>query len=114
MPFNLSPNGNSRRIGLGTGVLQLRQWDGVTPSASDDVGYGNNSTLVIARTKVDVLQGVPKSLVARFATQETVTQTFAGIEWNSTLLANMLGGGVVTGSGNDTTMGFGGSIGFTD
>jgi hypothetical protein len=110
MAFNYSTAGNARRITLGTGVLQMRTFDGITPSSADLVGFSRGAQLSITRQKVEVEQGVPKGLIKQLVVKEDVNFSFTGIEWDLLRVQDGLGTGVLTGSGNDVTLGFGGDM----
>lgn len=106
--FNV-PSYNVANISVGPGVLYLGT-AGNTPTV--DVGAVRNGELAITREKLDIEQGWPAQLIARFAPRETVTLTVNAIEWHFANLAKALGAGVATGAGAGTKFDFGGDINF--
>lgn len=117
MPFNLSDAGQRARVSLGSGKLYLRAYDGTTPGASDDVGYGRGGSIAITRQKAELKLGTPRRLIAQFAIEESVTLSFTGLEWNALNLTRTLGAGVLTPSNatltsSDVTLEFGGDLAF--
>src|SRR5688572_15291415 len=107
MPFNLSDNGTVARVGLGSGKLLVRTYDGLTPaSPTNDIGFGRGGSLAITRQKAELLLGVPRRLIAQFAIQEDVTLNFGSLEWKADNLTASLSAGVVAGSGADVTIDF--------
>ncbi len=113
MPFNLATSGNTKRVSLGTGVLSLAPFSGVTTDLAE-LGYGRGAQLQVTRQRADLLQGTPRSKVVSYAIQEDVTLTYTSVEWNATTLQRLLGGAAISGATNDVTMLFGGSMSFQD
>ena len=111
MPYNL-PSYDTTRFSIGPCLLYLGA-AGATPSV--DVGaVESGATLTTTRTKEEIFQGFPKTLVEQFATQETAVLKISGIEWNVTNLVYALGAGTTTVSSSQEILEFGGSITFTD
>lgn len=120
MPFNLPASGAAKRVTLGTGVLAVRAWDGVTPTfgaSSDELGYTRGGTFTFTRTIVDLKQGVPRSKVLQLAVEEEASIQYTGVEWNLDKLRLLMGGQL---SGTETAGPFGrilttgGSMGLVD
>jgi hypothetical protein len=112
MPGYNLPSYDVKNLSFGPGIAYLGA-AGTTPST--DVGAVDpGMTLSVARTILDVLQGVPKRLIERFATQEMVDFEFAGMEWNLDRLQKALGAGNYSVAGDTQTLKFGGSLTFED
>jgi len=107
MPYNI-PSYDSDRFSFGPGILYL----GVTGSTpSVDIGaVRSGAELTIARERLDVPQGSPRTIVKSYAVQENVQLTVTGIEWNLDRLADVLGAGVTTSSVAEDTIAFGGDM----
>jgi hypothetical protein len=91
----------------------LKTLDGTTPVAvTNDVGYGRGGSIAITRQKAELLLGTPRRLIAQFAVQEDVTLAFEGVEWSALQMSRTLGAGVLTGTGADVTLEFGGDLAF--
>lgn len=114
MPKNYSSTGNSKRISLGSGTLRLKAWGGTTPSTSDDVGFSQGSQFTVNRTRTDVKQGVPRTLVVQYAIEEEATLQFTSLEWNAARAEDLLGAGTVAGSGSDQHFFFGGTMAYKE
>ena len=109
--YNL-PDYEVRDISFGPGVVYIGA-AGTTPTA--DMGAVDpGMTLAIARTILDVMQGVPKRLIERYCTQETVDFEFSYLEWNLDRLRLAQGAGVFTDVSGVQTLKFGGSLEFAD
>ena len=109
MPYNL-PQFTTTRMSIGPAVLYIGP-SGATPTV--DVGaVESGATLTTTRTKEDIFQGFPKTLVAQFATQETAVLKLSGIEWNVNNLMYALGAGVTSSATNTEVLDFGGQITF--
>ncbi len=108
--FNV-PSYDVQNISVGPGVLFLGT-AGNTPTT--DVGAVRNGELVVTREKLDIEQGWPAQLIARYTPRETVTLTVTGIEWHFANLAKALGAGIATGAGAGTLFEFGGDINFSN
>jgi hypothetical protein len=111
MPYNL-PSYDTSRFSIGPCVIYLGA-AGTTPTV--DVGaVESGAELVTTRTKEEIFQGFPKTLVAQFATQETAVLKLSGIEWNVNNLVYALGSGSTTVSSSQEVIDFGGDISFTE
>jgi len=111
MPYNL-PSYDVNRLSIGPCIIYLGA-AGTTPTV--DVGaVESGATLTTTRTKEEVFQGFPKTLIAQFATQETAVLKISGIEWNVNNLMYALGAGVTAVSSTQEVLDFGGQISFTD
>ena len=117
MAYNV-PNYDVNRLSFGPGVLSLLA---LTAGGSGavlaggtnlvDVGAVNSgATFQTTRTRLDVWQGSPKTLIDTFVTQEEATLTVQGIEWNLVNMNLALGAGLVTDTGVTTTIRFGGDL----
>lgn len=96
MGYNI-PSYDETRMSIGPGILYLAAYSsGVSPASANDIGAVQDSTLRIARTKLDVFQGSPRTKVTAFAQQEEVTLECMGIEWNFQTMARALGAGTAT------------------
>ncbi len=114
MPGYNLPDYEVRDLSFGPGVAYVGA-AGTTPTA--DMGAVDpGMTLSIARTMLDVLQGVPKRLIERFCTQETVDFEFTMLEWNLERFRLALGAGEYDdgGGGDVKKLKFGGSLEFFD
>ena len=111
MPYNL-PSYDTNRLSIGPGVIYLGP-AGTTPTV--DVGaVESGATLTTTRTKEEVFQGFPKTLIAQFATQETAVLKISGIEWNTNNFLYALGAGITSSATNTEILDFGGQISFTN
>lgn len=111
MPYNL-PSFDTNRFSIGPCIVYLGA-AGSTPTV--DVGaVESGATLTTTRTKEEIFQGFPKTLVAQFATQETAALKLSGIEWNVTNLMYAMGAGSTTVAANQEVLDFGGQITFTE
>jgi hypothetical protein len=110
MALNLSSAGKTSRLSFGGGILYVGA-AGATPST--DVGYARGAQLSVTRSKLTVLQGVPRTFITQFANEESIQLQFTGLEWNLDHLQKLLGAGRLTNPGAATAMGFGGDINFS-
>jgi hypothetical protein len=111
MGLNL-PAGAVERVSFGQGILKIGA-PGATPTV--DVGYARGSTLTITRQKLDLFQGVPRTLVRTFSNQEDTSMQFTGLEWNLERLLDLLGSGAfTTAAGGVERLRFGGKIDFAE
>jgi hypothetical protein len=114
------PSYDTQNLSFGPGVLYLCGLTaagaaGITEGQLSDVGAVNSgSSFQVTRTRLDVFQGSPKSLIDTFVTQEDAQLSVTGIEWNLSNLALALGAGLVTSSGVTTTFSFGGDLKVSD
>jgi hypothetical protein len=109
MSFNV-PGYTTGNFSIGPGILYLGPL-GAEPTI--DVGaVRSGMTISIAREKVDIYQGIPRSLVETYTVQETGTVSFQGLEWNLDRLQDSMGAGSVTSTANTRTFQFGGQITF--
>lgn len=119
MAYNV-PSYDTNNLSFGPGILYLCGLTaagpaGITEGMLVDVGAVNSgSTFQVTRTRMDVFQGNPKTLIDAFVTQEDATLSVTGIEWNLANLSLALGAGLVTTSGVTTTFGFGGDLRVSD
>lgn len=111
MPLNFSPTGAVERVSFGQGLLFIGA-TGATPTV--DIGFARNSTLTVTRTKKDLEQGVPTTLVRSFASKEDVSLQFTGLEYKLDKIKDLLGSGTYTSAGGSETLRFGGKIDFTE
>lgn len=117
MAYNV-PTYDVHKISIGPGTILLGPYNptaaGSTPSV--DVGaVQDNATIVVTRTKVPILQGVPRREIKAYVSKEELQVTFTGIEWNLPSLFRAVGGGVApTTSGATTTWNFGSDPLMTD
>ena len=111
MPYNL-PSYDTNRLSIGPCVLYIGP-AGATPTV--DVGAVEaGASLTTTRTKEDIFQGFPKTLIAQFATQETAVLKIDGIEWNVNNFMFALGAGITSSASNTEILDFGGQISFTN
>ena len=118
MAYNV-PAYDTSNLSFGPGVLSLvaltaggARW--CNPSTLVDVGAVNSgATFNVTRTRLDVEQGSPKTLIDTFVTSESAQLSTQGIEWNLTNLNLALGAGLVTSAGVTTTFNFGGDLRIT-
>jgi hypothetical protein len=117
MPYNLTNNRNSRRVGLGPGLLYLNAWGAGTPSLStaNDIGMVRNASFSLTRQKVELILGIPKQKIVQYVVQEDATLNATGLEWNLRVIKNSLGAGEGTfADGSDETMKFGGDAAISE
>ena len=112
MAYNV-PSYETARFSFGPGILYLGA-PGTTPLI--DVGaVKGKAELSIERTKLEVLQGSPQTLIEQYVTKEDITLKVTGIEWDFDNLAYALGAGVTTGIGGvSETFEFGGNMAMTN
>ena len=116
MAVNIPANYEPLNFTFGPGVLSLVALtvnSGTVTEATDLVEIGgqrSGATFAVTRTRLDVNQGSPITLVKQFVTQEEATLTVNGIEWDLDKLRLALGAGVVVTAGNPDTFGFGGDL----
>jgi len=107
MAFNL-PTYDTQNFSFGPGVLYIGPV-GTTPTL--DVGAVRaGAELAVARERLEVRQGSTRNLVQQYVTQETVTLTVTGIEWNLENLTYALGAGVTTAGLDYRELAFGGDL----
>ena len=113
MAFNL-PAGKISRVTLGGGILRVNAWPGATPTAANDVGFCREATLALTRTKLELLQGVPKTFITVYSVQESAVLGIKGLQWDTARLADLLGTGNLTANQppGGSRLGFGGDIAF--
>lgn len=100
------------KITFGPGILYLGPL-GSTPSV--DIGaVKGDASFEVARTALEVKQGSPQTLIKQYFTEEKVTLTVTGIEWNLDGIAYALGAGVTTFVGPVQTLAFGGDQNVTE
>ena len=95
------PTTDSDRFSFGPGVLSLV---GITQTEGDvgdadlnDVGaVRSGATFAVTRTKLDVFQGSPRTLIRSYVTEETAQLTVNGLEWDLSNLALALGAGTAS------------------
>ena len=109
MPLNI-PAGEVERVSFGLGVLKIGS-PGTTPTT--DVGYARGATLTVTRQKLDLFQGVPRTLIRTFANQEDVSLQFTGLQWSLARLKDLLGSGTFA-AGPPEQLDFGGKIDFSE
>jgi len=112
MAYNV-PVYESERFSFGPGVLYMGA-PGTTPLT--DVGaVKGNSEFSVERTKIQVWQGSPKTLVGEYVVKEEVKLKANGIEWDLDNIAYVLGAGATTGIGGATEkLEFGGNMAMTN
>lgn len=119
MAYNV-PDYDTQNLSFGPGILYICGLTaagpaGITEGMLVDVGAVNSgSTFQVTRTRLDVFQGNPKTLIDTFVTQEDCQLSVTGIEWNLSNLALALGAGLVTSAGVTTTFAFGGDLRVSD
>jgi hypothetical protein len=92
-----NPAFDTTRMTLGPGIIYIGP-AGSTPTV--DIGaVKGKATLTIERQEVEVRQGTPQLLVAKFAKQEDATLEITGIEWNLDRLAQVMMDGTTSLSG---------------
>lgn len=110
-PYNL-PSTDVDNFSFGPGILYLAPMDsaGNTLAALTDIGaVRSGATFTVTRTKIEVMQGSPRTLIEDFAVEERAVLTVTGIEWNLQNLAKFFGAGITTGT---TLLDFGGDMKF--
>lgn len=105
MAYNIPSNYNTDNFTFGPGVLSigvlasgLASVPSITES-TDITSVGavrSGGTFSVTRTKLEVNQGSPITLVKQFVTQETANITVNGIEWDLDRVRLALGAGVTT------------------
>lgn len=111
MSINI-PDYTKKRFSFGPGILYLGAL-GTTPLV--DIGaVKGDAELLITRTALELKQGSPQSLVAKFAVEETVNLKVTGVEWNMTNIAYALGAGVTSQNGAEEILEFGGDVDHTN
>jgi len=109
MSYNL-PSYDTNKFSIGPGILYMGP-EGSEPTV--DVGaVRSGMTLVTTREKVDIMQGIPRTLVETFTVQETGTLTINGLEWNLNNIAYALGAGSVYSDASNNIFDFGGELTF--
>ena len=112
MAYNV-PSYETAKFSFGPGVLYIGA-PGTTPLVEVGALRGK-AELTIERTKLEVLQGSPQTLIEQYVTKEDITLKVTGIEWDMDNLAYALGAGVTTGIGGVTeTLEFGGNMAMTN
>lgn len=105
------PAGDVGNLTFGPGIVYVTSPFRVTNGTPNiDIGYVRGASLTINRSKIDVYQGSPRSLIQVFANQEDASLQVTGLEWNLNNLAYVLGAGAVTG----TSFKFGGTVTFDE
>ena len=116
------PSGNKKRITFGPGILYMGATNasGTTPatiaagSPGGDIGYVRAASLTITRSKLDVFQGSPRSLIETYAVQEDVAFNIASIEVNPLQFYFALGSGVTASAAGVDQLDFGGQVTFQE
>jgi len=115
------PTNDPLKFSFGPGVLSIVGITAGGAKAVDealdlvDVGaVRSGGTFNVTRTKLDVNQGSPITLVKQFVTAETASLTVNGLEWDLTQLNLALGAGVAQESSDPETYGFGGDLNIAD
>lgn len=120
MAYNIPTNYDTDNFTFGPGVLFI----GVLANGKASVAglsevtdissvgaVRSGGTFSVTRTKLEVNQGSPITLVKQFVTQETANITVNGIEWDLDRLRLALGAGVTTTtSGVTKQLGIGGDL----
>ena len=83
-------------------------------TAGDVGAVRSGAQFQVTRTRLEVNQGSPISLVKQYVTAEDAQLTVNGIEWDLEKLQLALGAGEVATSAALVTMGFGGDLDITD
>jgi len=110
MSFNV-PGYDTSRLSIGPGILYIGP-EGSEPTI--DVGaVRSGMTIVTTREKVDIYQGIPRSLIETYTVQETGTISINGLEWNIDRLAEALGAGSISSDASNKIFEFGGEITFS-
>lgn len=95
---------------FGPGVLFAGNNCGICPDV--DIGaVRSGAVLTVTREQINVEQGSPYQMIAKYVVRETVTLTVTGIEWNFANLQRALGAGVVSTPAGDRRFRFGGDMG---
>lgn len=96
------------RFSFGPGIVYIGPV-GSTPTI--DIGaVKGDMEFNIERTKLEIKQGSPQSLVEEYAIEEKVMLKGTSIEWNTKNLAYFIGAGVTGASGPEETYEFGGDM----
>jgi len=117
MPYNLASGGrtNVKRVGLGSGRLFANVFNSASAATpTTDVGYGRGGQLQVTRQKVELILGVPRTLVAQYAIQEDVTLSFNAVQWDPFVLTYAMGAGVTSGTDAAGVYKFGGDMAFAE
>lgn len=105
------PAGNAGNLTFGPGILYVTTPFSISDGTPNiDVGYVRGAQFTVTRSKLDVFQGSPRSLITTFANQEDLNLQVTGIEWNLNNLNYVLGAGSVSGS----SFAFGGTVTFSE
>jgi hypothetical protein len=105
MAYNV-PSYETDRFAFGPGILYMGA-PGATPLI--DVGaVKGDAEFSIQRTRLEVKQGSPQTLVKSYTIDEKVTLKVTGIEWNFDNLVYAMGAGNTSVSGADEILEFGG------
>lgn len=107
MAYNV-PTYDSARFSFGPGVLYMGA-PGATPTIEVGAVKGD-AEFSVERTRLEVRQGSPQSLIKTYAIEESVMLKMTGIEWKLDNLAYVLGAGVTGASGAEETLEFGGDM----
>jgi hypothetical protein len=113
------PSYDVEKFSFGPGILSLvaiTDTSGVTQESDlvDIGGVRSGGTFNVSRTRLDVNQGSPATLVKTFVTAETATLSVTSIEWDLSNLSLALGAGVVNEGASPEKFGFGGDLNITD
>lgn len=105
MAFNV-PSYSTGRFSFGPGIIYLGA-PGATPTV--DIGaVRGDAELSVQRSRLEMKQGSPQSLVKSYAIEETITFRCTGVEWDFDNIAYALGAGITSVSGADEILEFGG------
>jgi len=112
---NIPSNYNPNKFSFGPGVLSLAgiTVDVSTVQEADVTEIGavrSGGTFAVTRTKLEVPQGSPVTIVKQFVTAEDATLSVTGIEWDLSQLRLALGAGVVDEGSDPESFGFGGDL----
>lgn len=100
------PSYDTDNISLGPGILYIGV-AGTTPSLDAGAISEDGLNFTLEREFLEVYQGQPKTLIATYPIQETLTVEVNTIEWNLANLPLALGAGVTTSSATEDTFSFG-------
>jgi len=110
MAYNV-PAYDTDKFSIGPGILYLGP-TGAEPTI--DIGaVRSGMSVAITREKVDIEQGIPKTLVETFTTKETGSITLNGLEWNLDNLPYAMGAGTIVSTASNRVFKFGGTITFS-
>lgn len=115
MAVNIAANYNPNKFSFGPGVMSIA---GITSTVGavqegdlTEIGaVRSGGTFAVTRTRLEVPQGSPVTIVKQYVTAEDATLSVSGIEWDLSQLRLAIGAGVVNESSDPESYEFGGDL----